>query len=96
MSSRNKYLTPEERLIAPKIYESIQHAISMIEAGETDSERIIYDISARIIEYDEFDIDYVQIVDTDHLQPVDRIEGEVLIAVAAYLGKARLIDNAIV
>ncbi len=95
MSSRNKYLTDDERAIAPAIYEALKRAETLVAQDEPDPAKVIAMIKDHINKYDKFDIEYVQIVDTETLAPVEKLEGKVMIAVAAYLGKARLIDNII-
>lgn len=96
VSSRNRYLSEREKEIAPVLYRSLQEAKETILNGERDAQKVSQSIKNKINKYDEFDIDYVSIVDTEHLQPVEEIRGEVMIALAAYLGDARLIDNVIV
>ncbi|MCD6418127.1 pantoate--beta-alanine ligase [bacterium] len=96
MSSRNEYLTPKERKVAPKIYESLMLAEKMIQSGIFDPE-IVKDRMRRVIEEAKmFRIQYVEIVDAETLEPVKKIESPVMVAVAAFLGKARLIDNIVV
>jgi pantoate--beta-alanine ligase len=96
MSSRNIYLTKEERKDAVLLYKSLKLAEEMIERGERDSKKIIFSMRSLISKSPHAKIDYVEIVDTTNLRPLDRISGEVLIALAVYFGKARLIDNTIV
>jgi pantoate--beta-alanine ligase len=95
MSSRNKNLLPEHRAQAPVLFRALQHAAVMIEQGERNPDRVMNEISRRIQET-EGRIDYVAIVDTRHLREVAEIRGEVLIALAVFFGKVRLIDNIIV
>ena len=95
MSSRNTYLSPEEREKAPVLYKSLQFAESMIELGERSSEIIIGEIKRKLKEAG-VEIDYIEIVDADTLEKKEKIEGKVLIAGAIYIGKVRLIDNIIV
>jgi len=94
MSSRNKYLTPDERAAAPVIYRALQMAESMIEIGERDPQAVIREIRRKIKE-EKAEPDYVEVVNTETLEPVTSISGEVLVAVAAFFGKTRLIDNTI-
>jgi len=95
MSSRNRNLLPEHRVQAPVLFRALQHAAGMIEQGERNPDRVINEISRRIQET-EGRTDYVAIVDTQQLQDVSIIRGEVLIALAVFFGKVRLIDNIIV
>ncbi len=93
LSSRNRYLTPEERQQAATIYRSLEHARQLIESGERDTATIEAAIRARIEQVPTFRVDYVRAVGLDTLEPAKSLSGPTLIAVAAFLGKARLIDN---
>ncbi len=95
MSSRNSYLTPDERNIAPILQKALQIGESMIELGERDSQTVIKEIKRKIKETNA-EIDYVEIVDPDTLLKKERITGRVLIAAAIFIGNTRLIDNTIV
>lgn len=95
MSSRNIYLTPEERLQATALYQALCLARGMAGAGERDAQKIIRKMRDLISERPGARIDYVSIVDTGALRPVDRLAGEALVAVAVRFGRARLIDNVI-
>jgi pantoate--beta-alanine ligase len=95
MSSRNIYLTPDERNIAPILRKSLQIGESMIELGERDSQTIIKEIKRKIKETNA-EIDYVEIVDPNTLLKKDRVSDRVLIVAAIYIGNTRLIDNTIV
>ncbi len=97
MSSRNVYLSPEERKQAPALYQALQLAKKMIEEGERDPEKVIDAVRKYIQEHAPLGrIQYIQIVDTYHLRPVDEIKGEVMVALAVFFGKTRLIDNVII
>jgi pantoate--beta-alanine ligase len=93
MSSRNVYLTPEERQAAPVLYQSLQQAKAAIEAGETKGEAIRNLMINSIQQQKLAKIDYVEVVSRSSLEGLERLEGEVLIAVAVCFGKTRLIDN---
>jgi len=93
MSSRNAYLSPEQRKIAPMIFKTLMKAKQLMEKGEKKAISIKNFIADELAKYDDFKIDYVEVVDTDALQPVEEIQSEVLVAVAVYLGSTRLIDN---
>jgi len=95
MSSRNTYLSAAERGLAPTIYRALQEARLLIKSGNKDAHRIISKIRGQIINTVD-GIDYISIVDTKDLVDIKRIEGEVLVAVAVWFGKTRLIDNIIV
>ncbi len=94
MSSRNAYLTSEERLEAAGIYAGLKKARDWVAAGELESATIIsrlQDVFAA--EVPSGRIDYVEVVDPLTLERVDKVISEALLAVAVQLGQARLIDN---
>jgi len=95
MSSRNVYLNEEERKNATVLYKSLKEAERMIKEGERDAEKVINRMREIVMSYPKALIDYIEIVDTEELNPVNPIKGKVLIALAVYIGKARLIDNTI-
>ncbi len=97
MSSRNKYLSAKERETAPVLYRALSEAKSAIEAGEmTDSEDVIELIRSKILSAGDFRIDYIAVADPDSLEPVEKIQGQVLVLIAARIGSTRLIDNILV
>jgi pantoate--beta-alanine ligase len=93
MSSRNTYLLPEERKAAQSLYRSLQKAKELLQKGERRADRIINEVRGILQSEPLVRVDYTQICDAYTLQDVDRVEGDVVIALAAYLGKTRLIDN---
>lgn len=95
LSSRNNYLTQEERKAALVLSKSLKQAQSMMERGESDSAAIIKEMKEIIGREPLVKIDYVEIVDLDNLDPVARIEKAALAALAVFIGKVRLIDNTI-
>jgi len=90
MSSRNAYLSPGERERALSISRALLEARETLEAGERKAERILAPVRKAL---SSLEIDYIALVDADELTPVDRIEGRVMLAIAAQIGKTRLIDN---
>ncbi len=90
LSSRNKYLSPEERKRALCISRSLFEARAMLEAGERDAAVIKEAVRDGM---SPTDIDYVEVVDAASMRPVDEIRGPVFVAVAANVGVTRLIDN---
>jgi pantoate--beta-alanine ligase len=96
MSSRNIYLSEAERRDALILNESLEKAASLVEAGERDSAKIIKAMKEMIMTRPLVKIDYISIVDTKELEKLPNISGEALIALAAFVGKTRLIDNVIV
>ena len=93
LSSRNKYLSSDERTRATALFRSLQQAEDMIESGNTNPRIIVDKMRSCIKKAGPTKIDYISIVDTKKLKPLKRIKGEILVAVAAYFGKTRLIDN---
>jgi len=96
LSSRNAYLTPHEREIAPTIYKALQKVKSMVDQGNTDVSQLLTALGDTITNYPEIRVDYAAIVDSETLESVTEIgKRPVIVAVAAYIGKTRLIDNII-
>jgi pantoate--beta-alanine ligase len=96
VSSRNKYLTEEQKKDATLIYKSLQKCREMIEAGTTDTGQITAEMCKILSQAPSIQIEYVSIVDAEGLQKLDKIIGKVLAAVAVRIGAARLIDNIVV
>lgn len=92
MSSRNQYLTPEERAIAPLLHAVLADAADQVRAGERNYLSLAASLHARLNEQG-FVTDYVDFADTQTLLPPDDSSAKVVILAAAYLGRARLIDN---
>lgn len=95
-SSRNTYLNPDERKAALILSKSLKLGRELIESGETDSKAVIKAISDNINTEPLAKIDYVNVVDFSTITPVDKIGKAVLVAIAVYIGKTRLIDNFII
>ncbi|MEW6197937.1 MAG: pantoate--beta-alanine ligase [Planctomycetota bacterium] len=93
MSSRNAMLSPDERQRATALYRALTAARARIVAGEQDPATVVAAMRRLIEEADPTTIDYISIVDPETMQPLDRIGGPVLIALAVRLGATRLIDN---
>lgn len=93
MSSRNTYLSEEERLAALVLSQSIQLGTRLFETGERDAAVIIKTMKELIEKEPLAQIDYLKAVDAMTLQQVDKIEGTILVAMAVLIGKTRLIDN---
>ncbi|APH13432.1 pantoate--beta-alanine ligase [Clostridium sporogenes] len=92
-SSRNAYLNIKERKSALVLNKSLKEALNVLESGETKSNTIKNIIVNRLNKEPLAKIDYVSIVDSDNLQPVEEIKSSILVAIAVYIGKTRLIDN---
>lgn len=95
-SSRNTYLNPDERKAALILSRSLKLGRELIENGETDAKAVIKAITESINTEPLAKIDYVDVVDFDTITPVDSIGKSVLVAIAVYIGKTRLIDNFII
>ena len=95
MSSRNVYLSPEERKSALCLKKSIDLAIEMVKKGESDASLIKRKVKELINSHPFTKIQYVSICDPETLEEVDQIKDRALIALAVFVGNARLIDNAI-
>jgi pantoate--beta-alanine ligase len=93
ISSRNKYLSEQQKKDAANIYESLQKCHQMIDSGVKDTSQIIDEMRKILQQVPSIEIEYISIVDADTLQNIDHITGKVLIAVAVQMGPARLIDN---
>lgn len=92
-SSRNTYLNKEEREAALVLNQSLTEGKALMDAGETDAGKIRQAIVEKLESEPLAKIDYVEVVDWNTLEPVENAEGPVLVAIAAYIGKTRLIDN---
>ena len=96
MSSRNSYLSEDERRDALVLHQALQKAQALVKDGEREPRKIIRAVREMIEQKPMVKIDYVSVVDTRELREVPEIAGEALVAVAARVGKTRLIDNVIV
>ena len=92
-SSRNTYLSEKERSAALILSRTIRLGEKMVKDGETDANKLITAMKENITKEPLAKIDYVEAVSLDTIEKVDKIEGEVLVAMAVYIGKTRLIDN---
>ncbi|MCR4674459.1 MAG: pantoate--beta-alanine ligase [Lachnospiraceae bacterium] len=95
-SSRNTYLNPEERKAALILHKALTRGEEMVRGGEKDAAKVKAEITSIIESEPKAKIDYVEIVDWNQLQPIEKINQEILCAIAVYIGKVRLIDNFIV
>ncbi len=92
-SSRNTYLTPQERQAARVLSQAVFLGQKLVAEGERDGDRLVQAMKACLLAQPLARIDYVQAVDSETLEPVHTLRGTVLVALAVYLGKTRLIDN---
>ena len=93
MSSRNSYLSPEERRDAVCLYEALCRARELVSAGERNAGVLRDEMRKIITARPSAEIDYVEVVDVKTLERVERVSRDVLVALAVYVGKTRLIDN---
>ena len=92
-SSRNTYLSPEERKAALVLSRSVFLGEKMVKEGERNCKKVIAAMTEEIEKEPLAKIDYVKIVDLSTMQQIDTIEHGILAAMAVYIGKTRLIDN---
>ena len=95
-SSRNTYLSDEERKAALILSKSLAKGREAIENGEREAKKVIEIITKSLQSEPLARIDYVEAVDFENVQRIEMLKGEVLVAIAVYIGKTRLIDNFIV
>jgi pantoate--beta-alanine ligase len=94
MSSRNAYLSSAERITATSLSRGLRRARELFAGGEVDSRRLIDEVRGVMVDAGAA-VEYVGIVDTEELHPVDVARPDVVCAVAATVGETRLIDNAL-
>lgn len=92
-SSRNSYLSPQERQAACCLYQAIDTAQVLIRQGEHSSRKLLSAMHELITKQPLAKIDYIEFVDLQTLKPIETIKPGVLCALAVYIGKTRLIDN---
>ena len=93
LSSRNQHLSPEERRIAPLLSRALETAKDLISSGETRAAGIKREALRVLNEHPEVRVEYLEIVGSEDMQPVEEIAGPVRVAGAIWIGKTRLIDN---
>jgi pantoate--beta-alanine ligase len=93
LSSRNRYLSADERAAAPAIYKALQAVRTRALAGEWDAARLESALNADLAAVPGARVDYARVVDADTLQPLARLDRPAVAAVAVFLGTTRLIDN---
>ncbi len=95
MSSRNNYLSPEQRVYALSLYKSLKKSQALVESGIQDAAGIINAATELIQSNPETEIDYINICDPETLDDIETIDRPALMALAVKVGKSRLIDNMI-
>jgi len=96
MSSRNANLSPEERRAALCLYRSLRSAEEQVRSGEQNAQRIVEGMKAIFAGEPLARLDYTAACHPETLEPLRQVQGPVLFAVAAFVGKTRLIDNCLV
>jgi pantoate--beta-alanine ligase len=96
MSSRNLYLNPAEIHQACLLWEALSQARELIRAGNQDYPGIIRQMKKIILKKSPVKIEYISVVDADSLKPVNKFSNRILVALAVWVSKVRLIDNLIV
>jgi pantoate--beta-alanine ligase len=92
LSSRNAYLTPEERAVAPTLYRALQ-AGATAAAHETDAGAVRSVMSATVADQRALQLQYAEVVDPVDLSPLTTLDRDARLLIAARLGRTRLIDN---
>lgn len=95
MSSRNSYLSDEQRISATCLIKSLQKSQELVKNGEKNSEAVLNAASDIILSHPQTSIDYLKLCDPVSLEEVTVIKGPVLFAMAVHVGETRLIDNMI-
>jgi pantoate--beta-alanine ligase len=92
MSSRNQYLNPQQRALAPILYQQLNLIADAIEHGRRDFSALVAKCKAQLVEQG-FNPDYIEIRNAESLLPPGHEDTDLVILAAAFLGKTRLIDN---
>jgi pantoate--beta-alanine ligase len=95
MSSRNAYLTPDERAAAPALHAALAVAAAAVRDGERSAAPVAEIVGARVAAEPLLALEYVEIRGADTLEPMTTLDGSFVVALAARAGRARLIDNVV-
>jgi pantoate--beta-alanine ligase len=93
LSSRNAYLSPADRRAAPVLFRALRVAADAVVAGERDPHRLTVQVREIVAAEPAVELEYVEVRDAEAIAPIERVDGTVLLALAARLGGTRLIDN---
>jgi pantoate--beta-alanine ligase len=93
LSSRNQHLSQEERRMATVLYRALEAARTAAGEGECRAGTLKKTAKATLAEEPDVRLDYLEVVDADEMQPIETLTGPARIAVAAWVGETRLIDN---
>jgi pantoate--beta-alanine ligase len=94
-SSRNSYLSPDERAAALCLSRAIERAKLLIESGETGGQKLVREAKSIIDTEPRAEIEYIKLVDPDSLREVEGLDTSAMLVLAVKIGKTRLIDNSI-
>ncbi len=92
-SSRNVYLSPEERQVAPALYAALARARALWQEGERDAERLRQAVRARLADEPLLRVDYVSVADAATMEELVVVDRPAILSLAAWLGTTRLIDS---
>ncbi len=92
LSSRNQYLSPKERVVAPVLYQTLLHASRRIESGDEVS-KVLHDATQNLLNSGFHAVDYIALAAADSLRPLTHYTPPARLLAAAHLGTTRLIDN---
>lgn len=95
LSSRNAFLSPAERAAAPVLYRALSAARALFSGGERDASALLSAARTVLEAEPALRLDTLDLVDAATMRPVPRVEGPVMLAAAAFLGRTRLIDNVV-
>jgi len=93
LSSRNRYLDPDQRRQAPVLFQALEKVKTLVARGERDAGVLRQSLVQQIATAPGARLEYAAVVDSDTLQALERVQGTVLVAIAASFGATRLIDN---
>jgi pantoate--beta-alanine ligase len=92
-SSRNAYLSEPDRRAAPVLFSGLRAAADLVMAGERDPRRVTGAVRDVVVAEPRLELEYVEARDAATIAPIERVDGDVLLALAAQIGGTRLIDN---
>ncbi len=96
MSSRNSYLSPDERRRAACLYQALRAGEAVVRAGVHEPEKVRQKMRAALLAEPGVEIDYAEVCDPDTLAPLERMQDRLVLLVAARIGTTRLIDNLLI
>jgi pantoate ligase / CMP/dCMP kinase len=93
LSSRNQYLSPEQKQQATALFKGLTNAQTLFQSGIRDRDSLLKEIHTTLTQEPNIQFDYADLVDPRTLEPLTQVDREGLVAIAAYVGTTRLIDN---